>query len=329
MASQPSRIDVTVLPAPATKAIPRRVTSPITPATTCVTGLVFPSPVESVPLEPPPAKPRPLRRTSRLALSPPSSSKRDFVEISPDVTNPPQLDDAAALDDLWNSLRVEKELKMNKERPKVKSLEEYKPTPTIGDVLRTPSPRLRTPSPRLRPPSPQPSPRSKISDRPPIHELPAPNAPRAPSVPSAPTASARTPEKRSLLDDVLSTDRDSFFRTPSPAKAPKKKKSITAFRPSPEKNYVVAIFDLRGVDKDDIRVTYRRDHIMVSWEKWEVEDWEEEDCIARRTVERVYHRVIPLAEGTKFSSIYATMKGEDLLLRYPLVGANGSRSGES
>jgi hypothetical protein len=38
---------------------------------------------------------------------------------------------------------------------------------------------------------------------------------------------------------------------------------------------------------------------MVSWEKWEVEDWEEEDCIARQTVERVYHRVIPLAEGTK------------------------------
>lgn len=38
---------------------------------------------------------------------------------------------------------------------------------------------------------------------------------------------------------------------------------------------------------------------MVSWEKWEVENWEEEDCIARRTVERVYHRVVPLAEGTK------------------------------
>lgn len=73
----------------------------------------------------------------------------------------------------------------------------------------------------------------------------------------------------------------------------------TVFRTSLERNYVVAIFDLRGVDKEDIRVTFRRDHIMVSWEKWEVENWEEEDCIARRTVERVYHRVIPLAEGTR------------------------------
>lgn len=122
----------------------------------------------------------------------------------------------------------------------------------------------------------------------------------------------------------------------------------TLFRTLPEKNDQVAIIHLPGVDKEDIRVTFRRDHIMVSWEKWEVENWEEEDCIARRTVERVYHRVIPLAEGTKvvscvftshdnandsdllpqFQDVYGTMKGDDLLLRYPWVGINGSRSGE-
>lgn len=44
----------------------------------------------------------------------------------------------------------------------------------------------------------------------------------------------------------------------------------------------------------------------MSWEKWEVENWEEEDCIARLTVERVYHRIIPLAEGTKVGSLRST-----------------------
>ncbi|KAJ6531833.1 hypothetical protein B0H19DRAFT_1188802 [Mycena capillaripes] len=330
---QPSRILV-VPPASASKPIPRRLTSPITPATTAgVTGIIFPSPLESSPSEPlPAARHRPLRQMSRID-SVASTSHRSFVEISSDVPAPPQLDDATALDDLWNSLRLEKGLKMDKERPKVKSLEDYKPTTVLSDILK--------------PPSPRPASRLTISDaKPPRQSPPA-------SVPSA-----RAPERRSLLEDVLSndrssTDRDSFFRSPSPARAKmprpspspsptpakmpspakspalKKKKSITLFRTLPEKNYMVAIFDLRGVDKEDIRVTFRRDHIMVSWEKWEVENWEEEECIARRTVERVYHRVIPLAEGTKFRDIYGTMKGEDLLLRYPLVGINGSRSGES
>ncbi|KAJ7170722.1 hypothetical protein C8R43DRAFT_980726 [Mycena crocata] len=312
-APQPSRLDVTS-PVPGAKSTSRRVTSPITPATTAgVTGIMFPTPIEPSPIEPLPsgsARPRPHRHMSRID-SPASTSKRNFVEISSDVSTPPQLDDAVALDDLWNTLRLEKEVKMNKERPKVKSLEAYKPT-MISDIL-PPSP---SPSPSPRPPS-----RLKISDPTQARQSPSPSAP-----------SARTQERRSLLDEVVSNERDSFFRTPSPViptKTIAKKKSITIFRTSLEKNYVVAIFDLRGVEKDDIRVTFRRDHIMVSWEKWEVENWEEEDCIARRTVERVYHRVIPLAEGTKFRDIYATMKGEDLLLRYPLVGINGSRSGES
>jgi len=321
---RPSRIDV-VSPVSASKPISRRVTSPITPATTAgVTGIVFPSPLESSPSEPlPTVRRRPLRRMSTIdstaSKCDSSTSKPNLVEISPNVSVPPQVDDTAALDDLWNSLRAEKELKMDKERPKVKSLEEYKPTTIFNNVSKSPSPR--------------PASRLVISNAPePVPESPPTSAP-----------SARTRERRSLLEDVLSNerssnDRDSFFRTPSPsprkipspAKTPslKKKKSITLFKSLPEKNYSIAIFDLRGVDKEDIRVTFRRDHIIVSWEKWEVENWEEEDCIARKTVERVYHRVISLAEGTKFRDVYCTMKGEDLLLRYPLLGINGSRTGE-
>jgi hypothetical protein len=39
------------------------------------------------------------------------------------------------------AIRREKELKMDKERPKVKSLEEYKPTTILNDNLKFSSPR--------------------------------------------------------------------------------------------------------------------------------------------------------------------------------------------
>ncbi|KAJ7285010.1 hypothetical protein C8J57DRAFT_1290140 [Mycena rebaudengoi] len=276
-------------------------TSPV--STAGVTGINFPSPVEPSPTEPrPPARPRPLRRMSRID-STSSASQRHIIEIP--STTPPQVEDVAVLEDLWSALRLQKELKMDKERPKVKSLEEYKPSTSMNAILEPP-------------PSPRPSSRLKISaeSRPPVGNS---------SSLTPPSARARTPERCSLLDDVLGQERDSFFKSPSPVPPPtppatlKKKKSVTSFRTSPD-GRMVAIFNMQGIDKDDIRVTFRRDHIMVSWEKWSIEDWEEEDCIARRTVERVYHRVIPLAEGTKFRDIYGTMSGELLLLRYPPVG---------
>ncbi|KAJ6513209.1 hypothetical protein C8R45DRAFT_962814 [Mycena sanguinolenta] len=293
--------------------ISRRVTSPITPITTAgVTGLVFPSPLESSS-----ESNRPLGRMSNGI----SASTSKLINVKSD---PPHWDDAASVanltaqSDVWNLVRAQKARKMDKEPSKVKSLEDYKPKPIL----------IEGPSPR--PPS------RLTSDAPkPVLKSPSSIAP-----------SARTRDRRSLLEDVLSNhrssgERDSFVRTPSPilpkapspAKSPSltKKKSIVSYHTLPAKNYSIAVFDLRGVDPDDIRVTHHTDNtLVVSWEKWEVETWEEDDCIARRTVERVYHRVIPLAEGTKFRDIHCTRnQQEDLILRYPLVGVNGSRSGES
>ncbi|KAJ7274354.1 hypothetical protein B0H12DRAFT_1088293 [Mycena haematopus] len=311
--------------------ISRRVTSPITPVTTAgVTGLVFPSPLESSPSE----SNRPPRRMSNGISTSASKHKPIKIYSGPlQVDDVPTADDVASVDnltaqaDVWNLVQAEKARKMDKEPSKVKSLEEYKQTIILNYV---PSPR---PASRL------------ISDAP----KPVPDAPKpVPESPSTTAPSVRARERRSLLEDVLSNDRssadrDSFFSTPppispktpspQPAKTPrvKKKKSIVSYHTLPAKNYSIAVFDLRGVDKDDVRVTFKTDNsILVSWEKWEVETWEEEDCIARRTVERVYHRVIPLAEGTKFRDIHCTInEKEDLILRYPLVGANGSRSVES
>ncbi|KAJ7227226.1 hypothetical protein GGX14DRAFT_628927 [Mycena pura] len=299
-AAQLSRLDMES-PALTCSARSKRLTPPITPATTGagVTGIIYPSPVESSPSGmTSAARPGPPRRVSRPGSS--SSESKNFVEIS----IPPQLDDFEALDDLWDALRQEKELKMNREKAKVKSLEEFKPR----EVINT--------NPIPQSPSPRPGSSSKIS-----------NPKRTPSRVSSPhiTPSVRTAERRTLLEEVVSNQEQDSFQIPSAAKTVKKKKSILSFHSSPTKNCIVAIFDFRGIGRDDIRVTYRRDHILVSWEKWEIEDWAEEDCLCRRTVERVYHKVIPLAEGTKFRDIYGAMKGEDLLLRYPLVGINGSR----
>jgi hypothetical protein len=134
--SQPSRIDMGSRPS-GSKPISRRITSPITPATTAgVTGIVFPFPPETSTSESPSiVRPRPLRRVSRIDTP---TSKRDLIEISSNVS----VEDAAALDDLWNSLRAQKELKMAKEHPKVKSLEEHKPTLVLNTVPKSsPSPR--------------------------------------------------------------------------------------------------------------------------------------------------------------------------------------------
>ncbi|KAF8206385.1 hypothetical protein K438DRAFT_2014111 [Mycena galopus ATCC 62051] len=223
MASVPQpRVLISPVSASKPKPISRRLTSPITPATTAgVTGLVYPSPLESSPSEP-------------------NLDDSDFADAD-DIAS---VANVTAQNSVWNFVWAEKARKMDKELSKVKSLEEYRPTAILNYVPKSPSPR--------------PALKSMISAPKPVPETPPSIAP-----------SARTHERRSLLQDVLSSerssnDRDSFFRTPSPAlptiptilsspattpspaKAPsppktpqslKKKKSITSFRTVPEKNY--------------------------------------------------------------------------------------------
>ena len=94
----------------------RAFASPITPA---VTGLSFPSPMDA-PTEVAHDRPRPVLMASTPG---PSSSASHPAEFSSDGSAEPPADHQS-LDRLWDSLRQEKERKMAKERPKVKSLEE-------------------------------------------------------------------------------------------------------------------------------------------------------------------------------------------------------------
>ena len=85
--------------------------SPVTPA---VTGIDYPSNDDlSTDIE---SRPQP-RNIARALYTHPNIAGSTIEDVEPPV-------DARSLDQLWDTIRLEKERKMAKERPKVQSLEE-------------------------------------------------------------------------------------------------------------------------------------------------------------------------------------------------------------
>ncbi|KAF8149890.1 hypothetical protein B0H34DRAFT_666800 [Crassisporium funariophilum] len=208
--------------------------SPVTPA---VTGIDYPSNDDaSTELES--YKPRVLK--SALYTHP------NIAGSTIDDVEPPA--DARSLDQLWGTIRLEKERKMAKERPKVQSLEDAR------DVLATDQPPMQIP---VRESSP-------------------------------------------------------------PAKSAKKQKSISNFRESTDGRAIVANFDLPEVDKQDIHITFQRNRLILTWQTLEVTEWEEEDgVILREQFRNMYHRTLPLPEGTRFEEVHAQLTNRGLTLRFP------------
>lgn len=96
----------------------RNMKAPDSPATPAVTGIMYPSPVD-VPTEMESAH---YRRQNYMAD--PSFLSQNADEFPVDDDTEPRTDKNSSLDQLWGTIRQEKERKMAKERPKVKSLEE-------------------------------------------------------------------------------------------------------------------------------------------------------------------------------------------------------------
>lgn len=97
----------------------------------------------------------------------------------------------------------------------------------------------------------------------------------------------------------------------------KRQKSVTSFRESPDGRTVVASFDMRGVPKENVHVSYQRHRVVVTWVTVEVSEWEEDGRIVRERSEKNFQRTLPLPEGTRFEEISGAMSGKHLLLRYP------------
>ncbi|KAJ7066986.1 hypothetical protein C8F01DRAFT_1119858 [Mycena amicta] len=287
----------------------RRQISPLSPVTP-VTGIVYPSPTEMDT-----SSQRSTRHPAHASGVPRNYCRNLRSPVDSDTL---QADDS--LDDLWGVLRRQKELRMQHEKPKVRSLEDHKPTITGSGDTSSPSPQ----------PNFESQDNVRLSILQPLWKL------RQRSSPPPPPSIAT--ERRWLIEEF--SERDSFFHPPKattpppPAATPppppttpplptppsqvngvKKKKSILSFKVSPEKNYVVAIFDLKQIEKDAIRIShnFEQNEITVSWEVWECETWTQDDCIVRQTVERLYYRVIELAHGVESQDIYAAMKNGDLL----------------
>jgi len=127
------------------------------------------------------------------------------------------------------------------------------------------------------------------------------------------------------------------------------------FRESTDGRAIVATFELPEVDKQDIHLSFQRNKLVLTWEVGEVNEWEEPDgAFCREFIRKMYHRTLPLPEGTRvsnrayfsvassgsnvllilqFEEIHAQMTGKGLILRYPnmrcyRVDAR-SRSGDS
>lgn len=77
------------------------------------------------------------------------------------------------------------------------------------------------------------------------------------------------------------------------------------------------MFDMQGIKKSDVHVSYQNDKVVVSWESVTVEDKMEDGKIVRERREKKFVRTLPLPEGTKFDQVKASMDGRHLNLTYP------------
>lgn len=225
--------------------------SPVSP----VTGIVFPSPIDAS-----------TQRTATAALA--RKSRRDISATDRSLSNrhtssDPQSDlsesaspppaDSQSLDQLWDTLRQEKQRKMAKEQPKVKSFEDVE-LPSVRDLA------LESPPPSVSGPSA--------------------------SVPML----QRLKKHKSMYVFLL--------RGPRPRAEHALFVASTSFRDSPD-GRIIAIFDMRGVDKQDIHISFQRNRLVVTWETYEATEWEEDGCIVRERLERMFHRTLPLPDGTR------------------------------
>ncbi|KIK97770.1 hypothetical protein PAXRUDRAFT_808190 [Paxillus rubicundulus Ve08.2h10] len=90
-----------------------------------------------------------------------------------------------------------------------------------------------------------------------------------------------------------------------------------SFRESRCGRTITATFDLPGVKKEQAHVSFRWNHLIVTWQTVKITETEEDGRLVREREEKKYTRTIPVPEGTKFEEIHATMDNRHLILNYP------------
>ncbi|TFY82257.1 hypothetical protein EWM64_g1760 [Hericium alpestre] len=101
----------------------------------------------------------------------------------------------------------------------------------------------------------------------------------------------------------------------------KRQKSNVFFKESRDGRLVTATFDLAGVKKEDMHVSFQADRLVVTWRTVRVTDRIENGTIFRDREEKKYSRTIPLPSGTKFEEVRASRDHRCLILTYPNMRA--------
>ncbi|KAH9939504.1 hypothetical protein B0H21DRAFT_698349 [Amylocystis lapponica] len=89
------------------------------------------------------------------------------------------------------------------------------------------------------------------------------------------------------------------------------------FKESPDGRMVTATFEVPGVKKQDMHVSFRTGRLIVSWRTVKTTERREGDLMVRDREERRCSQTIPLPEGTSFDEIRASRDGQHLVLKYP------------
>ncbi|KAI0749396.1 hypothetical protein C8Q80DRAFT_1102273, partial [Daedaleopsis nitida] len=90
------------------------------------------------------------------------------------------------------------------------------------------------------------------------------------------------------------------------------------FRESPDGRNMLVTFDMAGVKKQDMHVSYRTGRLVISWHVERTVERADADGVPVREREvRRYSHTIPLPEGTKFEEVRASRDGQRLTLTLP------------
>ncbi|KAI0710233.1 hypothetical protein C8Q76DRAFT_741632 [Earliella scabrosa] len=96
-----------------------------------------------------------------------------------------------------------------------------------------------------------------------------------------------------------------------------KRRSSVNFRESPDGRNMLVTFDMSGVKKQDMHVSYRTNRLIVSWRVERTVERQDGDVVVREREVRRYSHTIPLPDGTKFEEVRASRDGQKLTLTLP------------
>ncbi|KZT02551.1 uncharacterized protein LAESUDRAFT_730050 [Laetiporus sulphureus 93-53] len=133
-----------------------------------------------------------------------------------------------------------------------------------------------------------------------------------------------SPSKVASLERATSSNIHSFEVATSPMReqpslrrSAKRAPSSATFRESADGRMVIATFDVPGVRKQDMHVTFRTKYIVVSWQTTKTTERREGEMVVLEREENKRSQIIPLPQGATFDEVNALRDGRRLIVTYP------------